>query len=456
MSITKIKENKNSTSIFQKTLQYIKRTKEEIENTPVADYDVSILRGAINSGMWGTIVADPIVAISSIAGSSIGTIVGSKTKNPLISLLASSLSSAAIFSTVNIALGNNNIIALAIGSTIASLASNIGSLTSTTSKEINHSNNFGLKLLPITLINSAFPTISLISIFSSQLPYIFEINENKKLLISILTSLSIGFSLGLSGGITNAAILAAISSILTTINFKFSSKVENFLNKISNFISNKVSSFLQPKLSFLSRLPNKMKAVIASLILGGFAGLSTATLASIISPIIGPLALALPISAFLLTSFLNTKKILKNQEIQKNTFKYLSQIEEHIEKDNLPEAVKFYKELIINNIKNSSPKEREEILEKINSLSYEQLKNMMLNELYNMYILHSIKYFNENLQQKSIEKLKKAIIIENIAQNKNYQESKNLADSLSHQEIITILQHLTHSTEEKNQLSKND
>ncbi|MCX7758990.1 MAG: hypothetical protein N2169_05215, partial [bacterium] len=351
LSVDTLRQNKIIRNIKEK----INVLKEEFENTHVHDqYSVSALRGSINASFWGSIVGGPILGISSATGSIVGNIVGKKTENPLISLAASSVSSAGLFTILSIYLGMGGPIGIAVGALSAAITSNIGNLTSTSSKEMNNSNYFALKILPIFLLANLPSTLLAVSTLASQLPHIFDTNENKKLYIALLSALGLGFGLGMIGGPLNAAIFASLSAIFATINFKLSPKVEGFFQKVSNFVSNKVAEFLTPKLSFLSKLPDKIKAAIAGLLVGGVSTIGATTLATLVYPILGPIAFAIPFSIFLLTSFSTGKKILDMKIIQDNTQKYISVIQKYLQENNIDKAIDSYKEMLTKNIELSN------------------------------------------------------------------------------------------------------
>lgn len=438
-------------SQIQNIKQKITDLKEEFENTPVQDqYSVSTLRGAVNAGLWGSIIGGPILGASSVAGATIGNLVGKKTQNPLISIIASTISSATIFTLLSLSMGTFNPISTAIGAISSAITSNIGNLSSTASKEMNNINDFSQKMIPIGLTLNLPPTLLATSTLSSQLPHIFDIDEKKKFYLALLFAAGLGLSLGMIGGPTNAAIFAALNSLLTTANFKLSSKVENFYQKASNFLSNRIAKVLIPRLSFLSKLPDKLKATIAGLIVGSVSTLGALTLAGIIYPILGPITFAIPLSVFLLTSFSTGKKILDIKNIQQNTQNYIDKIYKAIQQNDIQSAVYSYKELFIKNLELSDFNDdtHKKLKSQIEELSIEELKQMMFNELYNLHISNSIQKFINNDISEAVDELRKAMIIERLLAGDKYQEAQNLVNSIPQENIIHYIQDLINKNQE--------
>lgn len=433
---------------IQKFVENIKenlqKIKEEFDSIPISDkYNVSALRGAINAGLWGSIIGGPITGASSITGSVIGNLVGKKTQNPILSLITSTLVSSAAFSALSLRMGINNPLSIIVGAISAAIASNIGNLTSTSSKEINNNNSFAFKLLPLAFAFNLPATLITTSTVSSQLPNIFEADENKKLLLAVLTSLGLGFGLSIIGGPINAAIFALLNTILTIINHKFSQKTENFFEKVSNFLSSKISNFLTPHLSFLSKLPKKLKGVVAGILIGGVSTIGASTLATILFPMIGPLAFGIPLSLFLLTSFSVANKINNINEIQENTNKYLQKIQTAIEQNNLTEASKTYKELIIKNLELSeiNKEQKEETIKQVNNLNEEQLKQTLFQELSNIFLSNSIKYYINKDVTGAVEEFRKLIILQQVFNGQEYSKAKEEIDKIPSQQILQNIEY---------------
>ncbi|MCS7244183.1 MAG: pentatricopeptide repeat-containing protein [Candidatus Calescibacterium sp.] len=438
LSLHSIGKNQVITNIKER----INDLKKEFENTPVNDqYSVSALRGSINAGLWGSMVGGSILGISSATGSIVGNIVGKKTGNPLISIAASAISSAGLFTLLSIYFGMGSLVGIAVGALSAAITSNIGNLTSTSSKEMNDSNYFALKNLPVVLLANLPSTLLAVSTLASQLPHIFDTNENKKLYIALLSALGLGFGLGMIGGPLNAAIFASLSAIFATINFKLSPKVEGFFQKISNFVSNKVAEFLTPKLSFLSKLPDKIKAAIAGLLVGGLSTIGATTLATLVYPILGPIAFAIPFSVFLLTSFSTGKKILDMKIIQDNTQKYISIIQKYLQENNIDKAIDYYREMLNKNIElsNLNQEDYNNAKYELEKLSNEQLKQIMFNHLSNLYLSNSVKSFLSNYPEEAVNEFKKIIVLEKVFSGESYQESEKYAKSIPSQKILEYI-----------------
>jgi tetratricopeptide (TPR) repeat protein len=297
-----------------------------------------------------------------------------------------------------------------------------------------------MKLLPIAFLLK-FPILPVeVSNFANQLSGIFEADEKKKLILSALTSLGLGFSLGITGGPINALIFGFVSTALSLLNSKVGSKVEKFSNKLSNFISSKVQSFLSPKLDFLSKLPKGLKALIGGLIVGGITALPASTLAGLLFPILGPLSFVIALSIFTATTLSTSKKILDLHNYKEKVFKTVDSIDKSIQNDDLKSALESYKELLKTNLNNSI---------QVDSLSEDQLRQALFNELYLMYLQKSFLGYQTNKFDEAIEYFRKAVAIQKVFEGMRYEEATKIANSLNSDQIMQYLKQYAENNEIK-------
>ncbi len=405
---------------------------KEFKDTPISkELNPSLLRGLITSGLLSSIylLSTPFLAVIPLLTTAISYKIGEKVNNPIYAIASSFILPSTISALILLYNSINPISAISLLLT-SSMISTIGLLNSTTSKEINDIKSFSLQTLPLNYLTNIPLSVNLVSNFSSSLANIFETDNNKKMIFSILTNLGLSMLLALPFGITNFAVFTILSSIFSIINLKAAPKVQSFIDKAQNYLSNKISNFLKDKLNFLSRLPITLRSLIAGLTIGGVSSLSTTILSTLLSPILGPLSLAIPLATFFITTLSTTKSfytMLKNKE---ETIEFINNLESAIEKNEINKAINEFKDYLLKNTKEID----------LSKISNEELKIIMFNQLINFHITNLILYYNNKEMEKAIQEFKTIQFLQLVLNTNDANKSKEIINNISDKQFSKAIE----------------
>lgn len=430
LDLEKINEKFND--LLNNIKEKLSKEIEEFKNTPTPrELNPSLLRGLTTAGLLSSIylLSNPFLALVPLATTAISYKIGEKVNNPLYSIVSSFILPSVINSLI---LLYNSINPLSVISLLltSSMISTVSLLNSTTSKEINDIKNFSIQTLPINYLVNIPLSVNLVSNFSSSISNIFEIDDNKKMIFSILTNLGLSALLALPFGVTNFALFAILSSIFSIINLKAAPKVQSFIDKAQNYLSNKISNFLKDKLSFLSKLPISLRSLIAGLTIGGVSSLSTSILSTLLMPILGPLSFAIPLATFLITGLSTTKSfytMLKNKE---KTIEFINNIESYIEKNEIDKAINEFKDYISKNTKELD----------LSKVSNDELKIIMFNQLINFHITNLILYYNDKKIDKAIQEFKTIQFLQLVLNTNDINKSKEIVNNISKDQALKAIE----------------